>query len=93
MINSTLLDKLTSGETVMPTHSSQATAEGMPKNELPVDRVDRLAKELADALNDWLDGEFMAVILPSSRGGDFPIMFGNIKSQRETIAHQAGRAL
>ncbi|MBE0562088.1 MAG: hypothetical protein IH622_14900 [Ochrobactrum anthropi] len=77
----------------MPTHSSQATAEGMPKNELPVDRVDRLAKELAEALNDWMAGEFMAVILPTSRGGDFPIMFGNIKSQREAIAHQAGRAL
>lgn len=70
-----------------------ANAEGLPKNELPVDRVDRLAKELAAALNDWADGEFMAVVLPSSRGGDFPIMFGNIKSQKDAIEYQARRAV
>jgi len=68
-------------------------AMGINERELPVDRVDRLAKELAEALNDWMAGEFMAVILPTSRGGDFPIMFGNIKSQREAIAYQAGRAI
>ncbi|MEN5278163.1 hypothetical protein ABE527_14580 [Brucella sp. TWI432] len=34
MINSILLDKLTSGEIKMPTQPSQATAEGMPKTQM-----------------------------------------------------------
>ncbi len=60
--------------------------------ELPVDKVDRLAKELSAALDEWMDGQFMGVILPASRGGDFPIMFGNIKSQKEAMEYQARRA-
>ncbi|WKT91483.1 hypothetical protein QYR01_06820 [Brucella anthropi] len=77
----------------MPTQQGQATAEGLPKNEFPVERVNRLSRELSEALGEWMDGEFMAVILPATRGNGYPIMFGNIDNQKEAIAHQAGRAL
>lgn len=62
-------------------------------SELPVERVNRLSRELSDALNEWMDGEFMAVVLPATRGNGYPIMFGNIDNQKEAIAHQAGRAI
>ncbi|WP_192798158.1 hypothetical protein [Brucella intermedia] len=58
-----------------------------------MERVNRLSRELSEALNEWMDGEFMAVILPATRCNSYPIMFGNIDNQKEAIAHQAGRAL
>jgi|GEM_PF-6194169 len=68
-------------------------AMGINESELPVERVNRLSRELSEALGEWMDGEFMAVILPATRGNGYPIMFGNIDNQKEAIAHQAGRAL
>lgn len=68
------------------------TESPQPAIELPVERVNRLSRELSEALNEWMDGEFMAVILPATRGNGYPIMFGNIDNQKEAIAHQAGRA-
>lgn len=130
----------------MPTHSSQATAEGLPEIEnpwvkarrlarelsdtlasigdvdrpeyamvfpdtsrgyrygfassgvdapslkLPVDQVNDLSQELADALDDYADGQFMAVILPRSRSKGWPVMFGSIKSQQALISQQAANA-
>lgn len=50
--------------------------QGSAADELPIDRITRLSHELSDALNDWLDGRFMAMVLPSSRGGR-TVMFQN----------------
>lgn len=65
---------------------------GNMQGEYPVEKVNRLSRELSEAMTEWMDGEYMAVILPSTRGNDYPIMFGNINSQKEAIAYQAGRA-
>ncbi len=35
------------------------------ENELPVDRVTRLAQELAEALPAWMHGQFMAMVYPA----------------------------
>ncbi|MGW6778301.1 hypothetical protein ACWF50_09645 [Brucella pseudogrignonensis] len=72
--------------------STNSTKNAEGATELPVERVNRLSRELSEALNGWMDGEFMAVILPATRGNGYPIMFGNIDNQKEAIAHQAGRA-
>ncbi|QGA56889.1 hypothetical protein [Brucella sp. 2280] len=74
----------------MDTNSTEAVQAA---SELPVERINRLSRELSEALNEWMDGEFMAVILPANRGNGYPIMFGNIDNQKEAIAHQAGRAI
>lgn len=74
----------------MDTNNTEAVQAA---SELPVERVNRLSRELSEALGEWMDGEFMAVILPAKRGNGYPIMFGNIDNQKEAISHQAGRAL
>lgn len=35
-------------------------------SETPLDRVNRLSEELAEALNNYADGRFHAVVYPSS---------------------------
>lgn len=35
------------------------------ENELPVDRVERLARELSEALPHWANGQFMAMVFPA----------------------------
>lgn len=35
------------------------------EKELPVDRVERLARELSDALSHWANGQFMAMVFPA----------------------------
>ncbi len=50
----------------MPNTPVQAAAEGLPKDELPLARINRLAAELSHALNDYgLDCH--AVIYPSKK--------------------------
>ncbi|WP_117196392.1 hypothetical protein [Rhizobium terrae] len=44
------------------------------EEERPIDRVNRLAWELADALNDYRDGMFHARIYPSAQAG-YAVMF------------------
>ncbi|WP_146198918.1 hypothetical protein [Falsochrobactrum shanghaiense] len=78
--------------TGMKNMDSNTTNSPEGATESPVMRVNRLSRELSEALNQWMDGEFMAVILPATRGNGYPIMFGNIENQREAIAYQAGRA-
>ncbi len=80
----------TTGMKNMDTNSTEAVQAA---SELPVERINRLSRELSEALNEWMEGEFMAVILPANRGNGYPIMFGNIDNQKEAIAHQAGRAI
>lgn len=72
---------------------SNSTQNAGGATELPVERVNRLSRELSEALNGWMDGEFMAVILPSTRGNGYPIMFGNIDNQKEALEVMAGRAI
>ena len=55
----------------MPTHSSQATAEGMPKIELPEQRINRLAKELSAELNGFDD--YSVVMVFPSKSREYPI--------------------
>lgn len=43
----------------------KALAASSPVSELPVDRVNRLAWELAEALNDYGDGRWLAEVYPS----------------------------
>ena len=42
--------------------------------EMPLDRVNRLSEELSDALNNYANGRFHAVIYPSHRA-KWPIAF------------------
>ncbi|MCD2183307.1 hypothetical protein [Rhizobium sp. GN54] len=48
---------------------SGAAAYPMDPDEAPVDRVNRLAWELAEALNDYQGGRFQARIYPSDQAG------------------------
>lgn len=52
---------------------------GLPKDELPVDQINRLAWELSEALNRWNGGGYQAMVLPAERGGN-TVMFTNIKA-------------
>lgn len=47
------------------------------ESELPVDRVDRLARELSEALPQWFNGQFMAMVYPAGdvRGYWFRSLF------------------
>ena len=47
------------------------------ENELPVDRVERLARELSEALPHWANGQFMAMVFPvgDARGIFFRTVF------------------
>ena len=63
------------------------------KMKLPVDQLNDLSQSLADALDEWQGGEYMAVILPRSRSHGWPVMFGSIKSQQDMIAEKAKEAL
>ncbi|MBA8843975.1 hypothetical protein FHW02_002027 [Ochrobactrum sp. RH1CCR137] len=63
------------------------------KLKLPVDQLNDLSQSLADALDEWQDGEYMAVILPRSRSNGWPVMFGSIKSQQDLISAKAKEAL
>jgi len=63
------------------------------KMKLPVDQLNDLSQSVADALDEWQDGEYMAVILPRSRSNGWPVMFGSIKSQQDLIAAKAREAL
>lgn len=53
----------------MPNTTVTAAGEAMPKNstqtELPVDQVERLARELSEALPQWVNGQFMAMVYPA----------------------------
>jgi len=55
----------------MPTQQGQATAEGLPKNEHPEQRIRRLAKEISATLND-VDGYRTVIIYPSAQA-DYPV--------------------
>lgn len=55
----------------MPTQSSQATAEGMPKNEHPEQRIRSLAKEISATLNDVDD--YQVIIIYPSAAADYPV--------------------
>lgn len=57
-------------------NSIPATGEAMPKSEttedeLPVDRVERLARELAETLPKWAGGNYMAMVYPEGDGRGF----------------------
>lgn len=56
----------------LTSHTPAIAAEPAP--ELPVDKVNRLAEELAHALNEYSYGQFHAVIYPSEQA-DWPICF------------------
>lgn len=50
-----------------------AAGEAMPtdqtlEHELPVERVERLARELAETLPNWAGGSYMAMVYPDVRG-------------------------
>jgi len=64
----------------------------MAKMKLPVDQVNDLSQELADVLDEYADGQFMAVVLPRSRSMGWPVMFGSIKAQQELISEKAKEA-
>jgi hypothetical protein len=60
---------------VLPATSPFAEAFGaLPHShrpdELAVDKINRLAIELSDALNDWQGGTYQAVVLPSATAGN-----------------------
>lgn len=53
-------------------------------SETPLDRVNRLSEELAEALNNYADGRFHAVVYPSSYA-KWPIAFvGNQSTNYKT---------
>lgn len=52
---------------------------GETKDELSVDRVNRLAWDLSEALNGWNGGNFQAMVLPSDKAGH-TVMFTNIRA-------------
>ncbi|KAB2656295.1 hypothetical protein F9K94_17505 [Brucella tritici] len=54
--------------------------EKSSNTEQPVERVTRLANELSEALEAWMDGEFMGVVFPKNKGGNSPIMFCPVES-------------
>lgn len=62
------------------------------KQELPVEKVNRLTRELSVALDDWLGGEFMALVLPASRVTGSPATYANIDSLKSSLNDQARRA-
>lgn len=45
-----------------------------PVEEFPAQKASRLAAELSDTLNDYMDGEFKAVVEPSETS-KFPVLF------------------
>lgn len=49
--------------------------------EMPIDRVNRLASELSQALDEYADGRFSARVYPSERAGT-SVMFMSIASER-----------
>jgi hypothetical protein len=51
--------------------------------EVPVDRVNRLAAELAEALDEWQDGRWMARVMPESKGIGYPVMFESLTAQED----------
>lgn len=59
---------------------------GSAPDEYPVDRINRLAWELSDALDTWQGGSFQAMILPASKGGH-TVMFTNIKAWDRRAEH------
>ena len=63
-----------------------------PSLKLPVNQLIDLANNMSDALDEWQDGEFMAVILPRSHSKGWPVMFGSAKSQQDPISQQAANA-
>ncbi|MFC4624234.1 hypothetical protein ACFO1V_03160 [Daeguia caeni] len=64
----------------------------MEPTEYPVEKVNRLARELSQALDEWMEGEFMAVILPKSRSNGHSVQFGGIDAQKQAIAVMAAQA-
>lgn len=62
------------------------------KRELPVDKVNRLARELSVALDEWTDGKFMGLVLPASRSSGSPVMYANIDSLKRSMDDHAARA-
>ncbi|QHJ77683.1 MAG: hypothetical protein [Bacteriophage sp.] len=60
---------------------TRATAEA---SETPLDRVNRLSEELSDALNNYADGRFHAVVYPSSYA-KWPIAFVSNQSTNYKI--------
>jgi|GEM_PF-6418405 len=58
-----------------------AAAEGMP-NEAICDRIQRLSEELAEALAEWANGQFSAVIYPANHPSG--IIFRNVGATPES---------
>lgn len=52
----------------------------MTVKELPVEKVNRLASELADALNEWMDGQYMACVQPRRSVMGSPVAYRNISA-------------
>lgn len=63
-------------ETLADLHWEQVEKSGA--TELPVERCTRLACELAEALNDYDEGQWSAQVLPAARGGRYSVMFKNL---------------
>lgn len=55
-----------------------AWPQGTGSGELPIDRITRLSHELSAALDDYQQGEFMAMVLPAARGGH-TVMFQKVE--------------
>ncbi len=64
-----------------------------PSLKLPVDQLNDLSQELADVLDEYADGQFMAVVLPRSRSMGWPVMFGSIKAQQDLISAKAKESI
>lgn len=57
--------------------------------ERPIDRVTRIAHELADALDEYADGTMMAAITPRNRSNGCPVLLGSISTHRSMVTLQA----
>ena len=82
-------------------NTTPAIGEAMPTDhELPVDRVERLARELAETLPKWAGGNYMAMVYPEGDGRGF--WFKHISSgesssnalgQLRSLMYEAGTIL
>ncbi len=52
----------------------------MAAKEFPVEKVNRLASELGEALNEWMGGEYMACVQPSHSVKGSPVAYRNISA-------------
>lgn len=75
-----LMAALVGSLAVTPAKANAAPA--IVPQELPVDRVNRIAWELADALNTYADGRFHAEIYPSLPH-DYPVIMVHTKAREQ----------